>query len=146
MPSSCPQCGAVFTTAETCADRFTTTQFIEVEQPPYYAVHHLSVPCFMLQHNAYSQTGWLAVRQLLHQFIYEGWTPAMARREGRVKADSRNRTWSFTKGPKLPGVEQIAWTYTIADVQWDTAEIYCAQVRQWAVRVLADSETLVRPK
>ncbi len=142
MPFTCPNCGASFTSNETCQDRFTLSQLKEVEQPDYYAVHHLSVPCYLLQHNAYSWEGWLEVRKLLAKFIHESWTPTMARRENRVSADSGHRTWSFTKGAKLPGVEQIAWTYTIANVRLDTAEAYCADVRHWAERILADSKHL----
>lgn len=142
MFSTCPQCGAHFLTEETCQDRFTQQQFKEVEQPAYYAVHHLSVPCFMLQHNAYSHRGWLEVFQLVDKFVHQGWTPDMARRAARVKADSGHRTWSFTKGPKLPGVEQIAWTFTVADVRLDTAAVYCADVRQWATSLLSDARSL----
>lgn len=144
MPFTCPACGASYPTEETCEDRFNVSQLTEVEQPAYYAVHHLSVPCYMLQHNGYSRPGWLAVRDLLWKFVYEGWTPAMARRTIRVSADSGHRDWSFTRGPKLEGVETIAWTYTIAQVRLDTAENYCADVRYWAESILADSEALIR--
>ena len=144
MSFTCSQCRAVFTTDETCQDRFNVSQIKEVEQPAYYAVHHLSVPCYMLQHNVYSREGWIEVRQLLVKFVYDGWTPAMARRHYRVNADSRHRTWSLTKGAKLPGVENIVWNYTIAAVRLDTAESYCADVRHWAESILADSEQLVR--
>ncbi|MBL8056532.1 MAG: hypothetical protein JNK29_07520 [Anaerolineales bacterium] len=144
MSHACPQCGAVLPAEETCQDRFTVSQLREIEQPAYYAVHHLSVPCYRLQHNGYSRLGWLEVRQLLFKFIYENWTPAMARRQARISADSGQRTWSFTKGPKLAGVEHIAWSLTIADVRLDTAENYGADVIAWAKSILADSEPLVR--
>ena len=143
MSFTCPQCGAVFTTDETCQDRFNVSQLKEIEQPAFYAVHHLSVPCYMLQHNVYSRQGWLEVRALLEKFVYEGWTPAMARRQYRVSGDSGHRAFSFTRGAKLPGVEDIAWSYTIAQVRLDTAESYCADVRRWAESILADSERLV---
>jgi hypothetical protein len=144
MSFTCPQCGAVFTTDKACQDRFNVIQMKELEQPAYYAVHHLSVPCYMLQHNAYSREGWIQVRQLLAKFVYDGWTPAMARQHSRVNADSGHRTWSFTRGAKLLGVEDIVWSYTIAAVGLDTAESYCADVRHWAESILADSEQLVR--
>ena len=130
MTFSCPQCGATFASDETCQDRFNTSQLKEVEEPSYYAVHHLSVPCYMLQHNAYSREGWLAVRELLYQFIHRGLTPTMVRQQSRVKLDSGHRTWSITKGSKLPGVESIKWMHTIADVRLDTAEAYYADVRR----------------
>jgi hypothetical protein len=141
----CPQCGAAFVPGETCSDRFTATQLKEAENPEsYYAVHHLSVPCYMLQHNAYSRDGWLAVRQLLRQFVHEGLTPEQARRQYRTRWDSGERKWSMTKGKKLAGVDEIAWTWTIADVRFDTAENYCADVREWARAVLSDTEALVK--
>ena len=68
----------------------------------------------------------------------------MARQQNRMRFDSGHRTWSVTKGAKLPGVEAIAWTVTIADVRPDTAENYCADVRRWAEAVLSDSEPLLR--
>jgi hypothetical protein len=145
MTTICPQCGATLASGETCIDRFNATQIKEIENPAsYYAVHHLSVPCYMLQHNAYSRHGWLAVRQLLHQFVYEGLTPAEARRQNRTTWDSGQRTWSLTKGAKLTQVDDIVWTRTIADVRIDTAEHYCADVRDWAIAVLNDTEALVQ--
>jgi Family of unknown function (DUF5946) len=143
MSFTCPQCGAVFTTEETCQDRFNVSQLKEIAQPAYYAVHHLSVPCYMLQHNVYSRQGWKEVRTLLEEFVYEGWTPAMARRHLRATAESGHRAFSFTRAAKLPGVEDIAWSYTIADVRLDTAESYCADVRRWVESILADSEQIV---
>jgi hypothetical protein len=144
MNFTCPQCKATFPTSETCQERFSLCQLKEVEHPAYYVVHHLSVPCYMLQHNAYSRQGWLEVRKLLLKFVCEGWTPAMARRQIRVYADSGHRNWSFTRGDKLPGVGQIAWRNTIAEVRLATADDYCADVRHWAESVLSDSEQLAR--
>jgi hypothetical protein len=66
----------MFASDEACSDRFNATQIKEVENPTsYYAVHHLSVPCYTLQHNAYARDGWLAVRRLLYQFVYEASRP-----------------------------------------------------------------------
>src|ERR671939_691840 len=120
-PYHCPECGATYNTDETCEDRFNASQAQELADPAYYAVHHFSVPCFMLQHNRYSQDGWIRVRQLLTRFL-RGLTPQEARNKYRTAVDSRNRTYSFTRGPKLAGVDAIAWTRTIADVRLDTAE------------------------
>lgn len=139
---ACPQCGATLAPGETCRERFDAAQLIEVSDSAYYAVHHLSVPCYMLQHNIYSRRGWLAVRSLLHEFLYQGLTPQAARKRDAAEMDSGRRTWSITKGAKLPGVENVRWTFTIADVRVDTAEHYCADVRRWAEAVLADTQHL----
>src|SRR4030066_27450 len=144
MPTSCSQCGASFAQDETCQNRFNASQLIEIEQPTYYAVHHLSVPCYMLQHNLYSLQGWMVAKELLDQFINHGLTPQTARKQYRDRSDNANRKWSITRGEKLPGFEQIAWSRTIADVRLDTPEHYCADVRSWAMSILADSESLTR--
>jgi len=100
----------------------------------------------MLQHNIYSLHGWIETRKLLTKFIHDNWTPAVARRENRMITDNGNRTWSYTKGAKLSGVESIVWGFTIADVRLDTAETYCADVRRWAENILSDSEKLFQQK
>lgn len=144
MPFTCPQCGAHYSTDETCEDRFHSDQLAEHEQPGYGTVHHLSVPCYMLQHNAYSRAGWLWARDLLFQFVYHGLTPETARRRNRINMDSGHRKFSITRGPKLPGIEDIGWKQTIGDVRLDSAEGCCADVLGWAKSILADSEELVR--
>jgi hypothetical protein len=143
MPHTCPQCGASYPSDETCEERFHLSQGTELERPGYYAVHHFSVPCYMLQHNGYSRRGWLEVRALLAEFV-QGLHPDEARQRVRSEVGSNKRNWSFTKGEKLAGVEDIAWTRTIAAVRLDTAEHYCADVRAWAASIVADSAALVR--
>jgi hypothetical protein len=76
--------------------------------------------------------------------VYEDLTPAEARRQNRTTWDSGQRMWSLTKGAKLTQVDDIVWTRTIADVRIDTAEHYCADVRDWAIAVLADTAALVQ--
>ncbi len=142
VAATCPQCGAALAPGETCRDRFDEGQLKEAGEPARYAVHHLSVPCYMLQHNIYSREGWLETREALRQFVQEGLKPAEARRRNRIRLDSGHRTWSVIRGPKLAGVEQIRWTFTVADVRLDTPEHYCADVRRWAESVLADSAEL----
>ncbi len=143
MSCHCPQCGASYDTDETCEDRFNAGQALELADPASYAVHHLSVPCFWLQHNRYSREGWIRARELLARFL-AGLTPEEARRQSRGTVDSGNRNFSFTRGPKLAGVEAITWTRTVADVRLDTAAHYCADVREWAASIVRDSEELMR--
>jgi hypothetical protein len=143
MPSACPRCGAKLPEGETCPGRFDVLQLKELEDPAFYAVHHLSVPSYMLQHNAYSRRGWIEVRKLLYRFVHERWTPAMALRHYHACGDDRRRGWSLTRGEKPAGADRIVWTFTIGDVRAEDAETYCADVGRWAERVLVDSEELV---
>jgi hypothetical protein len=143
MPYTCPQCGASYSADETCEDRFNASQAREFGDPAYFAVHHLSVPCFLLQHNQYSRDGWISTRRLLASFL-DGRTPEEVRHQHRTAMDSGERTYSFTKGPKLAGVDAISWTRTIAENRLDSAEHHCADVREWAASVVRDSEELMR--
>jgi len=138
----CPQCNATLEPGETCRERFDALQLIEMSSAAYYAVHHLSVPTWMLQHNEYSRRGWLEVRRLLVDFVNEGLTPDGARRRQQSAFSDSRKGWSITRGPKLDKVEAVAWTTTVADVQSDTAEHYVEDVRRWASTVLEDTEHL----
>jgi hypothetical protein len=80
---------------------------------------------------------------MLVRFL-NGLTPEAARHDSRKAVDAGNRMYSFTRGPKLVGVESITWTRTIADIRLDTAEHYCADVWAWAEQVVRDSEDLMR--
>ena len=111
MSFRCPQCGAITINGEACSDRFDRSQAFELQEPERYRVHHLSVPCYWLQHNMYSRTGWLQVRKLLYRFVYEGLTPQEVLKENKKSPDSSKRSGSFTRGEKLAGVEDILWTF-----------------------------------
>jgi hypothetical protein len=145
LATTCALCGAALAPGETCRDRFDATLALEIENPSAYgAVHHLSVLCYMLQHNAYSRAAWPAARQLLHEFVHDGLTATQTRRRNRARFDNEHRSWSVTQGARLPGVGTVAWTRTMADVRVDTVEQYCADVRDWARAVLADTATIAR--
>jgi hypothetical protein len=147
MSQKCPLCGGEFSSVEQCRERFDLCMALEYENPAAYgAVHHLSVPCYMLQHNAYSAEVWPEARNILARFIRDGMTPVQIRRQNRSRLDSRHRSWSITKGAKLPEFDSIVWTRTIADVRLDDPETYCKDVIVWAERVLADTEGLIQDR
>lgn len=108
------------------------------------AVHHLTVACYMIQHNAYARDGWLEARKMVVQFVHDGVTPAEARKQNRSRFHSGQRKWRVTKGVKLSEFDTITWTRTIADVRLDDPEVYCADIKLWATHVLADTEPLLR--
>lgn len=145
MSWKCPQCGAEFLADERCRDRFDLCLAREFENPTTFgAVHHLTVACYMLQHNAYTRGAWLEARTMVAQFIREGITPAGMRRRNRPRFDSRRRPWSVTKGAKLPEFGAITWSRTIASVRLQDAETYCADVKLWAFSVLEDTGPLMQ--
>lgn len=145
MSQKCPQCGGEFPPDEQCRDRFDLCLAMEFENPTTYgAVHHLTVACYMLQHNAYSRDAWLEARKMIAQFTQEGITPAEMRKQNRSRFDSGQRTWRVPKGAKLSEFDAIVWSRTIADVRLDNPVIYCADVELWASSVLADTQILVQ--
>jgi len=145
MSSKCPKCGAEFPLEEQCRERFERCLAKDYEEPSTYGtVHHLTVACYMLQHNAYSREGWLEARKMVAQAIEQGITPTALRKQNRRRFDSAHRQWRLLRGAKLPEVDTIAWTRTIADVRLDTAEVYCADVELWAASVLADTQSWIK--
>lgn len=146
MNVHCHQCGARIRAGEsTCLDRFNAIQLKEIENPDsYYKAHHLSVPCYLLQHNIYSGRRWLETYHLLERYVYAGLTPEEARQQLHGKTVGRQMSGGPSRSDKLPGVEQISWSRTIADVRDDTPGNYLEDVQKWAAAVLKDAEALVR--
>ena len=136
----CVQCGATYSDGDSCENKFSTILAKEFESPEYGVVHHLSVPCYYLQHNLYSKEGWLAARQLLKQFISGEMTPDIARVKIRNNFDANNKPFSTTEGEKFTKIDVIAWNMTIADVRLSTAETYCFDVLRWAESIIKDTE------
>ncbi len=144
MLQKCSQCGAEVPPDGQCCDRFHLCLAYEYENPTTFgAVHHLTVACYMLQHNAYSRKVWLAAREMVAQFMQQGITPADMRKQNRQRFAGGQRKWSITKGEKLSEFDTIIWSATIADIRLDSPEIYCADVRHWAISVLEDTATLI---
>ncbi len=92
MTQKCPRCGAEYPSAEAYQQRFERCLALEYENPiAFGAIHHLSVACYMLQHNAYSRDVWLIDRDMLAQFVRDGVTPVEMRRQIRARFDSGRR-------------------------------------------------------
>jgi len=140
--SACLQCGASLPAGYTCSDLFYAAQLKEIEDPEYYSVHHLIVPCYMLQHDTYSRQGWMEVYQLLEQF-HAGLTPQDARQMITKKMAGGKKAFSLTKGERMPGLGTVQWQWTIGQIRLDTAGHYCEDVRQWAESILEDARFLV---
>lgn len=143
--SFCPQCGAALPAQLECHALFERCLVKDYEEfDTYGKVHHLIVPCYMLQHNRYSQTAWVSARAGLAQVIHQGATPAELLEQNRRQSHAPNRDWQILKGPRLPGVEDIVWTFTVADVRLDSPEAYIEDAHRWAESILRDTEALMQ--
>jgi hypothetical protein len=83
---------------------------------------------------------------MLARFIRDAMTPEQVRRQNRSRFDNGHRSWSVTKGVKLPEFDTIFWSRTIAGVRLDDPDTYCKDVILWAEAVLADTETLFQDR
>jgi hypothetical protein len=142
----CPECGGQFTAEETCTDRYYACMALELTDPSYGAVHHFTVPTYMLQHpSQLSADGWQAMCQILHQFLVEGVAPARMRQIIQQQQKTRPKSFSMVKGP--PAAQPTwNWTKTIMDVRLDDATTYCDDVRAWAEAVHHDIQQNLQQK
>jgi len=141
MNTDCPECGAPLSSEEGCTQRFHHLLALEMTDPEYGVVHHLTVAAYMLQHSGQlSRLGWLSLRDLLTQFLSdESFTPALARARNRKAVDNKNRSWSFTKGERLVLPTGFTWSRTILSVDCTTPVQYRQDIEVWARSVLDDA-------
>jgi len=139
MPDTCSECGAAWTKEDNCTERFHRFMALEMTDPGYGVVHHLTVAAYMLQHpSKLSLRGWREERDLLKQFLLEGVTPKMVRARRR-DYDRGRRDWSLKKGPRLELPQGFSWTSSIMSVDESTSEQYRQDVQRWANSVVEDA-------
>ena len=134
----CPECGAALADGASCETDFHQLLFWETENPANWAVHHLTVLCYHLQHpSLYSQDGLEGGKELLTAFVRDGKSPTEIRQNSRDKVNSSNRQWKITARPDSKGTypHPVVWTMTTADVVACGSDHYCDSVREWARRV-----------
>ena len=131
---NCPECGAI-----DCQSRFDEFLALEFSDMGYGAVHNLTVATYMIQHSSkLSIEGWLYERDLLREFIVEKKSPSLIRQQVKDSVDSGKRTFKFKSKDGKPVINKSTWTKTILDVRAENAEIYCADVSEWARSVLEE--------
>jgi hypothetical protein len=132
----CPECGAAYRDGKTCADHFHQMLAWEyANEHGVWAVHHLTVLCYYLQHpSQQSSDGLRHSRVLLREFVEEGVSPADVRERSRDTLDSGSRQWKFTGAPGSYD-RSVKWTMTIDRVAEGDLGGYCDRVRAWAVSV-----------
>lgn len=136
--TTCPECGGQFTAEETCTDRYYACMALELTNPSYGAVHHFTVPAYMLQHpSRLSADGWQAMAQILHEFLVDDVSPARMRQLIQQQQKMQPKSFSMVKGTPAT---QPSWTWcrTIMDVRLDEATTYCADILTWAEAVHHD--------
>ena len=132
----CPECGG----SQTCEENFHQMLFWEMEDPRLWAVHHLAVLCYYLQHpSRYSPEGLQSARELLAEFVEKGTTPATVRQQMRDEVDSGRRGWNITARPESHGAYEfpVQWEMTAGDVVAGGMGQYIERVQRWAESIHA---------
>jgi hypothetical protein len=143
MTSQCPECGAASTPYDNCTDRFHRFLALEMTDPEFGTVHHLTVLAYMLQHpSQLSLQGWQEMRRLLTEFLDTAITPENMRTLIRKDFRIQKRTWSLSKGPKLQIPKGFSWKRTILSVDETTGERYRGDIEEWARQVSLDAAAL----
>ena len=148
MPATtrCPDCGAVHIGGTNCQDIFNRFLVLEFSDPAYGKVHFLTVACFMIQHNRYSEDGLVWIYRLLKTYLAGDISLRQLRRRAAASAGNRKRNWKINRlpGEKLP--PKISWSMTITDVavKYQDAESYCQLVMKWAHLVQTEMQPLFR--
>lgn len=129
--TECNECGAAG-----CQDAFDECLALEFRNPDYFAVHHLTVAAFTVQHpSLLSAHGWRSAVALLREFALERSTPGQVRRRVRPEGPS------LARGEQVR-LDHLPWSSTISDVGTTTADVYCRDIRAWARSVAREAATV----
>lgn len=132
----CDECGAVSPDSRSCEEQFDELLALEYQDPAGAGrVHHLTVLCYMLQHNRYSDEGRAFAISMLEANLEQGTTPRELRQQARKALDSGTRTWKVTRPAAVH--QRIAWPMTIVDVCSGDPNGHNARIVKWAQSVLA---------
>ncbi|PYI55535.1 DUF5946 family protein [Paenibacillus flagellatus] len=142
MSDTCAKCGADLPEEKTCESIFGELMALEFTDPGYGKVHFLTVACYMVQHEGYSDEMYVWMQSALRNYLEEGYTTEMIRQDASQGPGSSKGIRRQADAPPLPKVD---WTMTIVDVaeQMHDAESYCRLIEQWGRTTLKEMGPLL---
>jgi hypothetical protein len=145
MSETCGKCGAVLPEGKTCESIYGEFLALEFVDPGYGKVHFLTVACYMVQHEGYSDEAYVWVQSALRNYLEEGHTSEMIRAEA---AQGIGRAKGIRRPADALSLPKIAWTMTISDVasRMHDAESYCKLIEQWGRTTLQEMVPLLTGK
>ena len=136
MEHRCPECGADWSSGDSCEENFHQFGFWELADLAHLgSVHHLMVLSYHLQHpSLYSPEGLTHAQNLLVDFVVNGVTPQQIRQRDRENIDSSKRQFKIKGTPESHGayVHPVVWTLRARDVVTGGTEHYVENVTAWA--------------
>jgi len=128
-----------------CQSIFESLLVLEFSHPEYGQVHFLTVACYMIQHDQYSDESLMWMAQKLEDYLGGKISPTQLRRLAAKKTDPSRRTWKVTRQPGSRELPKISWSMTISDVaaNYHDARSYQERVRQWAHTTLSEMQPLL---
>lgn len=145
MSEACRLCGAVPLEGRSCEEIYHEFLALEFVDPGYGRVHFVTVACYMIQHEGYSDEMYLWIESALRNYVERGYTVQM------ILADAA-RGPGRSKGVRRPAdarpLPKVAWSMTIADVaaHMHDAESYCQLIEQWGQKTLSEMGPLLLNK
>jgi hypothetical protein len=139
MTTICPDCGARHEAGSDCQSIFDQFLALEFTDPGYGSVHMLTVACFYVQHNRYSDKALKWMLPKIRAYLDENLSGTEIRRIAAADLPKpTERDWKVKRAPGEPPPFQVNWSMTIADVAagYTDAESYCALIRQWARSII----------
>jgi len=88
---------------------------LEFSNPAYGKVHMLTVSCFMIQHQRYSDPALVWMQQTLRDVLENGVDPSDIRLQVTSDVDQGQRDWKIERQPDELKLPYIDWSITIAD-------------------------------
>lgn len=107
-------CGAATDVDFTCQDIFDEFLALEFSNPTYGKVHMLTVSCFMIQHQRYSDPALLWMQQTLRDVLENGVDPSEIRLQMTSDVDQGKRQWKIERQPGERDLPPIKWCITDA--------------------------------
>ncbi|HEY0756861.1 MAG TPA: DUF5946 family protein [Ktedonobacteraceae bacterium] len=145
MSEHCAVCGGLLSQGSTCQAIFEEFLSLEYTDPAYAQVHFLTVACFMIQHERYSDEALSWIQSALRSYLEEQLDARQLRQRAAQSVDDATRTWKVTRQADAPPLPKIAWSMTISAVAQHTQnpEQYCEYITQWARATLQQMPALL---
>jgi hypothetical protein len=108
MSETCSICGATWEEDLTCQNAFDEFLALEFSNAAYGKVHTLTVACFMIQHQRYSNPALVWMQQNLREVLENGVSPTEIRTQMTTTVDQKKRGWKVERQSdelKLPSID-----------------------------------------